>query len=52
MRTEKEIQNEAKKTRYERQKKEPIYSKSFLEGYYVALNWVQGKAISIYNERK
>ena len=51
MRTEKEVKEEVKRVRYERVKKESIYNKGFLEGYYVALRWVQGKAKSIYEER-
>jgi hypothetical protein len=51
MKTEDEIKKEVKRVRYERVKKEPICNESFLEGYYVALRWVQGKAKSIFDER-
>jgi hypothetical protein len=51
MRIENEIKDEVKKVRYERAKKGPTFNRSFLEGYYVALRWVQGKAKSIFEER-
>ena len=51
MRTEEEIKGEVKRVRYERVKKNPIYSEAFLEGYYMALRWVQKKTKSIFDER-
>jgi hypothetical protein len=50
MKTEEEIQKEAKRVRYERAKKEHKWNEAFLDGYYWALRWVQGKANSILTE--
>lgn len=50
-RTEEEIQAEAKRVRYERAKRISVYSDVFLQGYYVALRWVQGKGYSIFMDK-
>ena len=43
MHNEQEIKDEMKWVRYERFKKEPRYTKAYLEGYYHALRWVLEK---------